>query len=208
MVFGRRRTNPTGGTRAVPPADWLWSPVPTHPAIVTRALWDKAQAVSAEHSTSRDEFGIGAHPSARRAYPLRSRIRCRECRRRMTGITRPSSRYYRPGQPDPAYTYYICPHNPANPRHNAACPDHPRTVSIREERLMAVVSEFFAQRIFGPERRQLLAQALSGTPAQDAARRDAETAALRKRLRQIDASENAHARESSTSPTSTPTRQP
>jgi hypothetical protein len=96
MVFGRRRT--TGGrTRYAPQAEWLWSPEPAHPAIVTRAEWDAAQAAAAGYGTARDDDGISAHPAARRTYVLRSRIRCRICRRRMSGITRSSSRYYASG---------------------------------------------------------------------------------------------------------------
>jgi len=29
-----------------------------------------------------------------------------------------------------AYVYYRCPHKPANPRHHAAAPDHPRSVQV------------------------------------------------------------------------------
>jgi len=41
----------------------------------------------------------------------------------------------------------------------------------------------------------MLAARLPATAAEDAARREQETATLRKRLRKIDAAENAHARE-------------
>ena len=99
------------------------------------------------------------------------------------------------GQPAQAYIYYFCPHNPANPRHTAAAPDHPSHISVREDALLAAIRQFFAERIFGPERAALLAAQIPATAAQDAAQRDKKTAALRKRLRQIDAAENAHARE-------------
>jgi hypothetical protein len=36
MVFGRKRTI-NGKKRPVPPADWLWSPQPSHPALIDRA---------------------------------------------------------------------------------------------------------------------------------------------------------------------------
>jgi hypothetical protein len=69
------------------------------------------------------------HPRAQRAYLLRGRLRCRPCKRRMYGITRPSTRYYS-GAPDVNHTYYLCPHDPRNPRHQAQAPDHPATVSF------------------------------------------------------------------------------
>jgi hypothetical protein len=49
--------------------------------------------------------------------------------------------------------------------------------------------------VFGPDRAAHLAATLPANQAEDTARRDREAAGLRKRLRKIDASENAHARE-------------
>ncbi|MGH3273743.1 MAG: recombinase family protein, partial [Streptosporangiaceae bacterium] len=193
MVFGRRRTI-NGRNTAVPPSEWLWSPEPAHPPIITRQTWDAAQAMGAEHASSRDGDGLNRHPAARRTYLLRSRIRCRACRRRMCGVTRPYSRYYN-GLPPVSRVYYFCPHNPANPRHAAAAPDHPRHISVREDALLAAIRQFFAERIFGPERAALLAIAIPATAAQDATQREKKTAALQQRLRKIDAAENAHARE-------------
>ena len=87
MVFGlERKTN--GKMTTVPPSEWLWSPEPTHPAIITRELWETAQTVGAEHGTSRDGTGPSSHPAAKRTYALRGRIRHRTCHRRMSGVTR------------------------------------------------------------------------------------------------------------------------
>ena len=72
MVLGRRRR--TGGRlRPVPPAEWLWSPEPTHAALVDRDTWDAAQVIGAERGNIRDP----EMPAARQArrYVLRSRIR-------------------------------------------------------------------------------------------------------------------------------------
>jgi site-specific DNA recombinase len=105
--------------------------------------------------------------------------------------------------------YYFCPHNPANARHVAAAPDHPSHIPVREDALLAAISQFFTERIFGPERAALLAAQIpaDADADADAAQRDKKTAALRKRLRQIDAAENAHAREIKSSPAWT-TRMP
>jgi hypothetical protein len=109
MVYGRRRTI-NGKTRTTPPDKWIWSPEPVHPEIIALATWDAAQTAGAAHGTSTDEPGPTAH--SRRTYVLRSRVRCRACTRRMYGATRPAAG----GQ---QVTYYICPHNPASPRHAA-----------------------------------------------------------------------------------------
>ena len=146
MVYGRHRTR--NGRRTPAPLDqWLWSPAPVHPAIVDRATWDAAQDIAAGHGTSRDGDDLNTHPATLRFYPYRSRIRCRDCRRRMAGTTY--------GNPGTQSTYYRCPHNPATPKHAASCPDHPRTVQAPELLLDRIVGQFFADRIFGPGRAEL-----------------------------------------------------
>ncbi len=82
MVFGRRRTR-NGRTVKADPSEWLWSPGPTHPAIIDRDTWQAAQHIGAEHSTSRDRDDSPiAPPPGAPFYPYRSRIRCRDCQRR------------------------------------------------------------------------------------------------------------------------------
>ena len=194
MVFGRRRSAGGKRGRRVPPEQWIWSPAETHPAIVTRATWDAAQGMSEQHATSRDDPALSSHPQARRTYLLRGRVRCRPCKRRMYGITRPSTRYYT-GSADVDHTYYLCPHDPANPAHAAQAPDHPATVSIREDLLLEHARQFFATRVFGPDRGRFLRERLPASAAEQAAQRDKEATRLRKRIKRIDATEDAHIRE-------------
>jgi hypothetical protein len=191
MVFGRQHQDAAGHRTRTPPGEWLWSPQLAHPAIITREMYDAAQEVAATKAGSRDGTGPSTHAITRRTYILRGRVRCRACRRRMSGITRNASARTGPG----TYTYYACHHDPANPRQAAQAPDHPRTISIREDTLLEVIRDFFATRVFGPGRAELLAAALPATAAQDTARREKLAAALRKRLHRIDTAENAHARE-------------
>ena len=182
MVYGRIRKR--NGRRApVPPDQWLWSPEPTHPAIVDRATWDAAQHIGAEHGTSRDGTGLNTHPAAARIYPYRGRIRCRDCRRRMCGL--PQARGSR------LYIYYRCPHNPARPSDASGYPDHPRTVKAAETRLDEIAGRFFAEHVFGPGRAGLLAAQLPATDAAAAAERDAQAAALAARLKRIEAGQNS-----------------
>jgi hypothetical protein len=107
----------------------------------------------------------------------------------MSGITRTTSRYYNPGAPDLEYTYYACP-----PSHHRD-PDHPRTLSIREDDLIDIIRTFIDDHVLGPERAQWLAQQIPATAAEDTRRRQASATRLQQRLRQIDAAEDAHARE-------------
>jgi site-specific DNA recombinase len=178
MVYGRVRKR-NGRRLPVPPDQWLWSPEPTHPQIVDRATWDAAQHVGAEHGTSRDGTGLSAHPAAARSYVYRGRIRCRDCRRRMSGL--PKARGSR------QYIYYRCPHNPAKPGEIADHPDHPRTVQGPETRLDEITGLFFKDYVFGPGRAALLA----ATDAAAAAERDAQATALAAQLKRIETAQNS-----------------
>ena len=184
MVYGRRRKI-NGKTRPMPPAQWIWSAQPVHPEIVTRATWDAAQAEGSTHATSPDD----PRPApGRRTYLLRSRVRCRACTRRMYGATRTTA----DGQ---QVTWYLCPHSPNNPRHTARTPDHPRAVLEREDKLLAAITQFCHERVLGPDRAALLAADTPATAAADQARKNRETARLTKRLKMIDAFEDAHTAE-------------
>jgi hypothetical protein len=87
------------------------------------------------------------------------------------------------------------PTRPRNPRHQAQAADHPATVSVREDVLTEQIRQFFAARIFGPDRATLLTEQLPAGAAEDAAQREKQATRLRKRLKQIDATEDAHVRE-------------
>jgi len=89
------------------------------------------------------------------------------------------------------HVYYQCPHRPANPRHTADHPGHPRTVKAPEARLDQIAGLFFAQHVFGSRRAELLAAQLPATDQAAEAERDAQAAALTARLRQIDIAQNA-----------------
>jgi site-specific DNA recombinase len=174
MVFGVKRTRNGRKTR-VPMDQWLWSPEPSHPAIVDMDTWHDAQKIGEQHSTSRDPRPNPA--DAPRAY--RGRVICRDCQRRMSA------------NPFPNATYWRCHHDPNSPRHQAANPDHPRTVQVPESRLDQITGIFLASRLFSPGRAELLAAQLPATDAEATARRDQRAAALAAQIRKLDAQQNA-----------------
>jgi site-specific DNA recombinase len=182
MVYGRHRTR-NGHRISVPPDQWLWSPAPVHPAIIDRQTWEEAQTVAAGHGSSRDGEGLNSHPATVRFYPYRSRVRSRDCQRRMAGNTY--------GKPTSLSSYYRCPHNWGSPKHVADHPDHPRTVQIAETLLDRCVGAFFATRIFGPDRAALLADQLPATDAAAAADRDAQETALKARIARIESAQDS-----------------
>ena len=95
------------------------------------------------------------------------------------------------GNPGAQSTYYRCPHNPATPKHAATCPDHPRIVQAPELLLDEIVGRFFADRIFGPGRAELLAAQLPATDADALADRDAQAARLQARIKRIETAQNS-----------------
>jgi hypothetical protein len=72
----------------------------------------------------------------------------------------------------------------------AAYPGH-RTVTVREDRMMAACTRFFTERVFGPDRAAMLTAHLPASAAADAQRHQKRAAALRKKLTKIDVSERA-----------------
>ncbi|HET9969073.1 MAG TPA: hypothetical protein VFQ68_12640, partial [Streptosporangiaceae bacterium] len=135
------------------------------------------------HGTSRDGAAMSRHPAATRTYPYRGRVRCRACRRRLGGQA-----YGRGGA---HLVYYQCPHDPANPRHAAASPGHPRTVKAPARVLDQIVGLFFNNHVFGEHRAELLAAQLPATDAAARADRDATAAAIEKRLKKITAGQDS-----------------
>jgi DNA invertase Pin-like site-specific DNA recombinase len=87
-VWGRHDKRP--GRPLIRPRDqWVWSPAPTHPAIVPRELFEKV-----EQRARRNQIAVEQSPAdyptrrgrrAGRVYVLRGRVRCSLCGRRMEG---------------------------------------------------------------------------------------------------------------------------
>ena len=186
VVLGRTRNTGTGQrkgerkVRDVPRAYWTWADEANrHPELVSMDLWEKAQAIGAERGNVRDTEHQTPASATRTLYPLRARIRCNQCQRRMHGITRPSR------IPGKTYTYYLCPHNPKNPRHAQAHPQHARTC-VNEEIITAALAGFMDDYLLGHDRAAMLQVQLPAGAAEQAERRDRQAAALRQKLARIE----------------------
>jgi hypothetical protein len=117
-------------------------------------LFAAAQQVAGQRRGSRSGPGLNRHPQTRRSYPLRSLVTCGLCGRKMRGKLRRKARR--------DYLYYACEPPRSVGRQVAADrqPEHPASVLVRGDVLLGGVLEVFALRLFGPERRALLAQDL------------------------------------------------
>jgi hypothetical protein len=174
MVWNRRASKKGG--RHNPPEAWIWSPQPTHQPIVSRELFAAAQHVAGQRRGSRSGAGLNRHPQTRRSYPLRSLVTCELCGRKMRGKLRRKARR--------EYVYYACEPPRSVGRQVAAQrqPEHPASVLVRGDLLLRGVLEFFALRLFGPERRALLAQDLPNVARGEVAAWEARVQALQRTL--------------------------
>ena len=186
MVYGRTRNagkSQRPGQRRVRPVpieEWTWSDQPSHPALVSREMWQAAQAVGRDHEGVRDAEVPTTQPGRR--YSLRSRLHCAQCGRRMTGITRPGRT-----PASNSYTYYLCPGARATPATPTAAPTHVRA-AIREETITAAISGFLDQFVLGHDRDAMLARHLPATAAAETARRQAQAAEISRKIARNQAS--------------------
>ena len=179
-----------GGLRAqrppcprAPPTSGCGPPAPVHPAIIDRDTWETAQAIGAEHGTSRDGHALSRHPAAARTYPYRGTGP-------VPGLPPPDGPPTLP-RPRDAAGLLPLPARPARAKDAADYPAHPRTVRAPERRLDQIVGLFLAEHVFGPRRAVPCAAQLPATDQAAAAERDARAAALQAQLKQLDTAQNA-----------------
>jgi DNA invertase Pin-like site-specific DNA recombinase len=172
MVWNRRATKKRGQHN--PPEQWVWSPEPTHEPLVTRDVFQAAQQV-ANRKGSRSNNDPNRHPATRRVYLLRSYVFCAACGRRMFGKTMRNRT-----------TYYAC--QPTRNVGQAAEDRHPahvNTVWVREDALLSGLQDLLNRRIFGPDRRNLLAATLAASNHDERRQHQAHRDALQKAIEQI-----------------------
>jgi site-specific DNA recombinase len=167
QVFNRRASRSRRG-KVNDPVKWVWSTEPAHEPLIPKWMYDELNARRQARRGSRDGNTPNTHPETRRTYVLRGMVFC-GCGRRMFGNHRHNA------------AYYLCwPRN-----NNRGRPDkyagHPKAVYIREDAVLDAVARFFADRVFGPQRREILATDLAGVDDRAARERHAE----RERLQRV-----------------------
>jgi hypothetical protein len=186
VVIGRRRNVGTGKRagerkmRAVPREHWTWADdANAHPALITMDLWEAAQLVGRQRGNVQDHQD---QRPGRADYPLRARIRCAQCNRRMCG-------HQNPGRgPGKEYYYYVCPHNPQSPRDHQAHPGHVRA-AVRERVIHGAIDHLLAALLSG-DRREALAAILPATAAEHDQQAGDRTQELRRQIAQNETAQN------------------
>ncbi|WP_107502553.1 recombinase family protein [Streptomyces noursei] len=114
------------------PDQWIWSDRPVHEPLISMDTFKQAQAKA---SVRRTAAGERSPRTTTRGYPLRGRLRCGICHRKMQGN-------YNNGKP-----HYRCRYT-AEYAKNAAL-DHRLTVYVREEVVLPLLDAWIA-RVFAP----------------------------------------------------------
>ena len=164
MVWNRRAMK--SGGRVNPPSDWVWSPEPTHPAIVSVDTYLQSIGASERRERVREAPGPNsALPDATEVYPFRSFVWCAKCGLRMHGRMRRTTHYY------------AC-----APKKSRIDAPHRIAALIREDTLQTIVGKFFALRILGEDRFLLAAEALGAGESTAQTERASRVTALQQQI--------------------------
>lgn len=164
-----------------PRSEWVWSPTPTHEAIVPRELFDQVEQraernknVAKTPTTARAHGGGGKRKG--RTYVLRGRVRCGLCGRRMEGSHQRHKNWYR------------CLYAARRGTVAADVAGHPRVLGIKEEIILDAMIDFLGRRVFGPDRLRLLSVALAKATDESWEDHDAELGRLAKEQADVERS--------------------
>ncbi len=146
MVYNRRK-NPRRDRgvagRVNAPSEWIWSSRPRHEPLTTRTSFEAGVALGRSRQHSRGGHDLNSHPATKRTYRLRSYVICELCGRRLQGKTR---------RVRDVHLYYTCEPRPAYHAQRAWFASHPKSLWLREDKVLRLVRNFFARRVFGPHR--------------------------------------------------------
>ena len=150
MVWNRRARNTARGKRN-PPELWVWSPGPTHKPIISLNLYKAAADIGKARQGSRSARQGNKTTPNKRFYLFRSFVRCAICTRRMEPTTRKKD-----------IAYLRCRIRPTD-RSDAAqrWPRHPADLYLPERALLDGILDFFADRVYGQDRRYLFDRELA-----------------------------------------------
>jgi site-specific DNA recombinase len=176
QVWNRRQRK--RGGRINPPEKWIWSEEPAHEPLVSREMFDRANATAIKHDNV-NKAAEGHEEYRKHTYVLRSFLKCALCGLRMHGK-------FRRGRNS---AYYTC---EVSRRHSGLVPeDHPRMVYLREDKAGEKVVEFLGTHVFGPDRIEALKESLTEIgPKADSAQTEAERLrseidGIKKRIRRL-----------------------
>ena len=168
QVFNRRASRSRRGA-VNEPEKWVWSSEPVHEPLIPKWMFDELAKRRSARKGSRSGNRPNRHPATRHSYVLRGMLFC-TCGRRMYGNARKYS------------TYYLCWPKANNRGAVVRAAAHSKAEYVNESAVLDAVSAFYADRVFGPERRELFESALAGADDHSREVRDAERERLSRGL--------------------------
>ncbi len=164
-----------------PKDQWVWSALPVHEPIVARDLFEQVEDRARRNEVRPERRNGHAYPQrtsrrSGRLYPLRGRVHCSLCDRRMEGSHQKGKNWYR--------CRFVW-------NRGAVAADqagHPRTLGIKEEVILDQLLDFMQRRIFGPDRLRLLRHDLARTARTEWRDHDGELARLKGELEKVTSS--------------------
>ncbi|KZB82826.1 recombinase family protein [Amycolatopsis regifaucium] len=171
QVFNRRATRSRRGKHN-DPIKWVWSPAPVHEPLIPKWMYDAINAGWKTKQGSRGAEAPNTHPAAARTYLFRGRL-FHGCGRRLVGVPRHER------------AYYLCRPSNNNRGRSDRFTDHENALYLREDALLDAVGRFFADRVFGPDRRTVLEADLAGADDHVTTERKGERARIQRQLAEI-----------------------
>jgi hypothetical protein len=173
QVYNRRARRSRGGTGVYnPPEMWVRSSEPAHEPPIPKWMFDELTAGRTAKRGSRDGGGQNRHPNTKHVYELRGRVLCR-CERRMLGHRHRGHSYYR-----------CWPKNNNRGRLDKLG-DHPGTVYMREDALLAAINTTYQECLFGHRRMQVLTDGLQQADVRELTERAERRCRLPKRAAEL-----------------------
>jgi site-specific DNA recombinase len=178
-VWGRHNKR-RGRPYQRPRDQWVWSATPVHEPIVPKELFDMVEERARRHEIQAKKTPAD-YPQRRgrrngRFYPLRGRVRCALCGRRMEGSFKKGSHWYR------------CRFKANRGGAAADAVGHPRALSVKEDAVIEALVDFMGRRLFGPDRLRLLQLDLSQAVASSWGEHDRELTRLKREREEVERS--------------------
>lgn len=181
QVFNRRASRSRHG-KVNDSMKWVWSPEPAHEPLIPKWMYDEINNHAQDNKGVRAQQDKTTRPITHHRYVLRSMIFC-SCGRRLYGCQRSSG------------SYYLCTPKKNNRGRPDTFSDHPKTIYMREKPVLDAVARFFAERVFGPDRRTMLQAEVSSIDDRAASDRAAEQGRLERQLADIERRQEATLRQ-------------
>lgn len=141
-VWNRHDKRP-GRPTMRPRSEWVWSDQPTHPALVSRELFDQVDEQAKSNKKDVNVPGKRRAPASRerngRFYATRGRCVCDLCNRRMQGSTQKGLPYVR------------CLWASGRGEQAAKATGHPSSLQLKEQTVIDEAISFLSTEVFAPE---------------------------------------------------------